>query len=137
MKAAILGRLFVLGSAAKRDVAILQRYARKALGMGRRPVGSRLNVINPFAFHSRLCGDESLSFPIVATQPMAGLVATRYWGLSRPRLRAWSRYDVSMKGRTSKPLSLSFCFDRIAMPSANCAAVGTGKFGTTSPMKKS
>jgi hypothetical protein len=39
MKAAILGRHFVLGSAAKRDVAILQRYARKALGMGRRPVG--------------------------------------------------------------------------------------------------
>jgi hypothetical protein len=71
MKAAILGRLFVLGSAAKRDVAILQRYARKALGMGRRPVGSRLNVINPFAFHSRLCGDESCRFPLLQLSALA------------------------------------------------------------------
>ena len=46
-------------------------------------------------------------------------------------------YPVSMKGATSKPLSLGFCCDRTEMLLANCAAVGAGTFGTTSPMKKS
>src|ERR1700745_1175035 len=56
--------------------------------------------------------------------PYPGVPASMlpYWDLSKPRFTALSRYDVAMKGATSKPLTLSLCCERTAMPSANCAA---------------